>query len=487
MAKDFDVVVVGGGSAGLTAAGVAAHLGAKTLLIEQDRLGGDCTWTGCIPSKTLLHAAHTAHAMRRGKTMGVSAGDVAVDFASVMEHVRATRRQIYEEADDPAHFEAMGIAVEKGRVSLEDAHTLQITTADSRRRITSRYVILATGASPTLPPLEGIEDVPFLTTERIFELKERPEHLLVLGGGPVGVELGQAFRRLGSDVTLVEMTDRILTNDDEEAAVVLQRILEADGIRLVLGARITSVQKSGVRIILTRENGTEISGDALLVATGRSPNVDGLELDAAGIDYSRKGIRVDDRCRTSASNVYAVGDVTGRYAFTHMAEHMAKTAVMNALLKIPTKIDTRRVPWVTYTDPEVAHVGATLAELREEGRRFETHRFPYDRLDRAATEGTRDGFITLYARKWSGKILGASIVGARAGDMISEVALAMRNGVSVRRIADTIHPYPSYGLGVRRAADQWYLRRHAATAIRALQAIFRYRGDVPQHGPDDTI
>lgn len=500
MKSDYDVIVIGGGAAGLTAAGVAIHLGARTLMIEQNRLGGDCTWTGCIPSKTLLHAASVAETVRTAGQFGVSAGTAEVDFAHVMTRVRAIRQHVYEDADRPEIYRDLGVHIRTGSARFVDPHTLALSDGTSEDSVTGSFIFVCTGGSPAVPPIAGLDKARYLTSETLFELNRRPDHLIVLGAGPIGTEMAQAFRRLGSEVTVLDIADRILSNDDADLALMLQRRLEAEGVRFILNADIRRIDGAGdgggedsaasddsYDATVHLGGGQILHGSALLVATGRRPNVGGLGLEAVGIGVSKKGIEVNDYCRTSVSNVYAAGDVTGRFQFTHMSEHMAKKAVMNALLKVPTKIDTSSVPWVTFTDPELAHVGATEADLQSSGSSYKTYRFPFARLDRAITEGREAGSIIVHATKWTGKILGASVLGTRAGELICEFALAMRNGISLRQISDTIHPYPSYGLGVRRAADQWYAQRHSPKAVNLIKSLFGYRGPVREIGPTDII
>jgi pyruvate/2-oxoglutarate dehydrogenase complex dihydrolipoamide dehydrogenase (E3) component len=301
--------------------------------------------------------------------------------------------------------------------------------------------------------------------------------------------MAQAFSRLGTEVTVVDMLDRILSNDDSELAGMLQETLEEEGVDYVLGAQVERVSQEGDTITVTATAGDThtIEGDALLLATGRAANVDGLNLDAAGVDCTRNGITVNDRCRSSQSHIYAIGDVTGRYQFTHMSNNMAKIAVTNALLKVPSSIEAAYVPSVTYSDPELAHVGAAASELDEDGTSYETYRFPYSKLDRAITEGETNGLIKVHATSFSGKILGASVLGAHAGELITSFTIAMRNGVTLRNIGDTIHPYPAWGEGTRRVADQWYVQKQSVTVTKVLQTLFRYRGPQLEYGPDEIV
>jgi len=490
MSTDYDVIVIGGGAGGLSAAGIATHLGAKTTMIERARLGGDCTWTGCVPSKTLLKAAKVVQQSRTASKYGLVDQEVDVDFQGVMEHVRSVREGVYEEADRPEIFEDMDIDVRSGDAHFVDAHTVAVHRSEgTTEHITGRFIIIATGAHPIVPPIPGLDEVDYLTSETLFELEDQPDRLAVIGAGPIGMEMAQAFARLGSEVTVVDMLDRVVSGDDRELTEMLRGVLEDEGVTFVLGAQVEEVSKRAGDILVEATNGTaaQIEADALLLATGRTANVDGLNLDAAGVECTRNGVSVDDRCRTSQGHIYAVGDVTGRYQFTHMSNHMAKVAVTNALLKVPTRIDSDHVPHVTYTDPELAHVGARATDLDEQGVTYDTYRFPYEKLDRAITEGETTGLIKVHATSLTGTILGASVLGARAGELITSFTIAMRNGVSLRNIGDTIHPYPAWGEGVRRVADQWYVQKQSPTFTKVLQTVFGYRGPVIEPDPDEII
>ena len=490
MAFEFDVIVIGAGAAGLTASGIAANFGAKTLMIERHRMGGDCTWTGCVPSKAILKGAKIAHHMREASIYGITEQPVEINFQRVMERVRHIREEVYEDADRPEIYEKMGIDVRSGNARFKDAHTIIIENDGREEVVTGRYIVIAAGASAFVPPIEGIEEVPHLTNDSLFETNTLPKRLAIVGGGPIGTEMSQAFARFGSEVTVIDMGSTIMSNDDPELSNLLMEHLKKEGIHYELNAGVKRVSKQGEVVRVHVERGdTEkiIEADALLMATGRRPNIQDLNLDAAGIAFTRKGITVNDKCRTNVRHIYALGDVTGRYQFTHMSEHMAKVGMSNMLLKVPMKIDTQHVPWVTYTDPELGHVGATRATLEEQGIAFEEYRFPYTKVDRAVTESETTGLIKVYARSLNGKIYGADVLGTSAGELISEFAVAMRNGISLRKIADTIHPYPTYGLGARRAADQWYVRKQSAGFVKLLQFLFRYRGQVNVYEPGTIV
>ena len=492
MSYDYDLIVIGGGAAGLTASGMGANFGAKTLMIEADRLGGDCTWTGCIPSKTLLHAADLAAGIKKAEAFG-HRSQTPLNFNSVLEHVRKVREEVYEEADDPEIYYEMGVDIEFGRASFVDDHTITIEAENggARKEVTGRMILIATGSKAIIPPIKGLTEVEYLTNESIFELKEQPKKLTVIGAGPIGIEMAQAFQRLGTQVTVIDMEDRILLNDDEELSGMLLNRLKKEGVEFRLSARVNEASKTGDGSVQVHAevNGETVvlESDALLIAAGRKANIESLKVENAGIEYTEKGITVNDRCKTNIRHIYAAGDVTGRYQLTHMSEHMAKVAASNAIIKVPMKIDKAHVPWSTYTDPELAGIGSTEKELKKEGVSFETYRFPYTKVDRAITEGETDGMIKIFAKAWNGKILGATIYGKQAGDLISEYALAMKHGISLRQLADTIHPYPTYGLGVRRAADQWYIKNQSEWMSKVVKTAFRYQGEIPDLSDKDRI
>ncbi len=489
MPYEYDVIVIGGGAAGLTSSGLAATLGAKVLMVEAEQLGGDCTWYGCVPSKTLLKAARVAQQMRRADKYGLSGTEPEFSFPDLMEYVRTVREEVYEDADRPEIYQNLGVEVRTGFARFVDDHTVRIDGPDEGT-LTARYIVIATGAKALIPPIPGLDSTPYFTNETLFELREQPRRLAIVGAGPIGIEMAQAFARLGTEVTVLDMLDRILARDDPEASDLLKRTLEGEGVQFQLGTGVVGVESLQGEISIRHRSGEHeatVTADAMLMATGRRANVAGLNPEVAGVETDRSGVVVDDRCRTSRRHIYAVGDVTGRYQFTHMSEHMAKVAMTNALLKVPMKMDTRHVPWVTFVDPEAAHVGATADELTKAGRRFRTYRFPYSKIDRAVTDGDTEGFIKVHATPSTGRILGVDIVGTSAGELISEYAVAMKNRIPMRKISDTIHPYPTYGLGARRAADQWYVQKQSPVLVRLLKLIFRYRGPVLEFGPDDIL
>ena len=435
MALRYDLAIIGAGSAGLTAARFAARLGKRVALIEANRVGGDCTWTGCIPSKALLHAAKVAHGVRTAREYGIDAGEPVIDFPAVMSRIRSVIDRIYSE-ESPDRLRSEGIDVIEARGEFRDGQTL---TADGREIRAKRFLI-CTGAAPFIPPIPGLADTPYLTYESFWTLETLPSSLVIIGGGPIGCELAQACQRLGSRVTLVEALDRLLPNDEPEAGDAVGEGLAADGVELRLGTRI--------------ESADEIAkwGDSVLVAVGRRPVLTGLGLDAAGVAHTPAGITVDDYLRTTARNIYAAGDCIGGYQFTHYAGFQGAMAVRNALL--PGKSRGRRefVPWATFTDPEAAHIGYTeqQASLRY-GDRARVANWPMELIDRAATDGDTRGFIKVIHRP-NGSVLGATAVGSRASELIQEWVIAVETGMKLRDLAGIMHGYPSIATGNQQLA-----------------------------------
>jgi pyruvate/2-oxoglutarate dehydrogenase complex dihydrolipoamide dehydrogenase (E3) component len=478
----YDLIVIGGGAAGLTSAGMATNFGMKTLMVEADRLGGDCTWYGCIPSKALLHLASLKKAADQSLFFTDQEKASKVDFKKVIQRVHELREHVYQEADRPDIYEKMGVDLAFGRARFLDDHTIEISSETETKIFSSKYFVIATGSKAVIPNLVGIETVPYLTNHTLFELNTLPDHLLILGGGPIGCEMAQAFSRFGSKVTILEAQDRLLTRDDPKVARILEEQLRSEGIQIVLNAQVQHFSKDQDHIVCdwtTSEGSESLRVSHLLIAAGRRPNIESLCLDKAGLHFTKTGVTVNERCQTNRKHIYAAGDVTGKANFTHMAEHMAKTAITNIALKIPKKMDSNSLSWVTYTDPEVASLGMSEAELLQKGVSFQVYEFPYTKVDRALSTGNTSGLIRVFARPWDGKIFGAAIAGDRAGELIGELGLALKNGISLRKIADTIHAYPSYALAVRRAADQWYVRKQSRGFVKALKFLFRFRGPLP--------
>jgi pyruvate/2-oxoglutarate dehydrogenase complex dihydrolipoamide dehydrogenase (E3) component len=444
--RPYDFVVIGGGSAGLLAAPLAARLGARVALVERDRPGGDCLFTGCVPSKTLLKVAKVVHEMRRADAVGLAPAATPVDMSRVSAHIQDVISRIYQH-DSPEALRAQGVDVILGPARFVDAHTLSV----NGRTVRGRRFLICTGARPAIPAIPGLADVRMLTYEELFSLRTLPARLLVIGAGPIGVEMSQAFARLGSSVTVFQRAARLLTVADADCSTVIAEVFRREGITLRLGASIDRVDQEGDEIVVTT-SGDRVVGDALLVAVGRAPTLDGLDLVRAGVAHSASGISVDAYLRTSQPHIYACGDVLGGEQFTHLAAIQAYQATRNALLPGKTRGTLQHAPWTVFTDPEVARAGLTEDEARaRHGSSVRVYTLPLARVDRAQAEEDRYGLVKLVYRP-KGTILGAHIVAARAGEMIQEVITAMNQGKTLRDLAAAIHVYPTYAVGVQQAA-----------------------------------
>ncbi len=449
----YDLVVIGGGTAGLVSAGGAALAGAKVALVERDLMGGDCLVTGCVPSKAVIRAGRAAAGVRDAERFGVRCTAVEVDFAAAMERMRSARATISHHDAVRGFSDEYGVDVflGDGRFAAPDAVDVGGVTLRFAR------AVIATGARATVPPIPGVAEAGYRTNQTLFNMTVLPRRLAVIGGGPLGCEMAQAFARLGSDVTLVDRGDRFLHREDPDAADLLRRVLDREGVRLRLGTAVERVESRGGTKRLHVRGGSEaaaIEADEILVGVGRTPNVEGLNLEAAGVRYDAHGVTVDDHLRTSNRRVYACGDVCLKHKFTHMADATARLAVRNALL-LPYKRSSKLVvPWVTYTDPEIAHVGLYERDAAGQGVPLRTYRVPMDEVDRAVTDGQTEGFLKLHVRAGGDRIVGATLVGSHAGEMISQITAAMVNDVGLGRLADVIYPYPTQAEAIRKAADQ---------------------------------
>ena len=439
----YDLVVIGAGSGGLVAARFAAKLGARVALVEKSRIGGDCTWTGCVPSKALLKAAKIAHGVRTASHYGVIANAPVIDMERVRTYVRGAIQAVYQ-FETPEQLQADGVDVVLGAAQFVDAFTIAI----GERRMHSKNFLLTTGARPHIPPIDGLNGVPFVTYENIFDNEVLPKSMIVVGAGPVGMEMAQAYQRLGAQVTVV--AKRPLPKEDEDVQTKMQGLLEREGIRFVL-EQATRAHRDGEAIVIATEK-TEVRGDLLLIAAGRKPVVDELNLEKAGVQHSPRGIVVDDRLRTNIKHIYAAGDVAGGYQFTHFAGWQAFEAVRNALLPGSSPGMTDLVPWVTFTDPEVAHIGLSEKDaIAQFGRGARVHRWSMDRVDRAVCENDTSGFIKINTKE-DGTIVGSTIIAARAGESIVELVVAMKESIKIGELASAIHPYPTYSTAVQQMA-----------------------------------
>jgi pyruvate/2-oxoglutarate dehydrogenase complex dihydrolipoamide dehydrogenase (E3) component/uncharacterized membrane protein YdjX (TVP38/TMEM64 family) len=469
-ASRYNLVAVGGGTAGLVSAAGAAGLGARVALIERHLLGGDCLNVGCVPSKALIGAARAAASARRAGELGVRVGAVEVDFPAVMARMRRLRAGIAPN-DGVERFTGLGVDVHIGNGTFTSPTTIEV---DGRTLEFSRAVI-TTGARAAAPPIAGLEETGYLTNETLFWLTELPRRLIVIGAGPIGCEMAQAFRSFGAEVTVVHDASHALPREDADAAAVVERHMALDGVRLVNGARVLGVERRGGDVVVRYEVGgtaSEVVGDRILVGVGRAPNLDGLGLEAAGVRHEPGGIVVDDHLRTTNPRIYAAGDVASRFQFTHTADALARIVVQNALFGTfgRKKASALTVPWCTYTTPEVAHVGLSEHDATARGIEVTTLAIPLREVDRAVLDGEDDGFLRVHLKKGSDRIVGATLVATHAGDMISELTLAMTAGIGLGAIASTIHPYPTQAEVMKKAADAYNRTRLTPT----VKALFRW-------------
>ncbi|MEE8517466.1 MAG: FAD-dependent oxidoreductase [Alphaproteobacteria bacterium] len=474
MAQDVkaDLCVIGAGSGGLAVAAGAAQMGANCVLIEKGKMGGDCLNYGCVPSKALLAAAHTAATIRDAGRFGIAVRQPEVDFARVMDHVHGVIAAIAPH-DSVERFEGLGVRV----IQAQGRFTAPDRVEAGGDVIRARRFVIATGSGPLVPPIPGIDQVAYETNETLFDRRQPFEHLLVMGGGPIGIELAQAHRRLGARVTVVEMASILNLDDPELVGIVRDRLAE-DGIDIHENAKITGVEKSGGGVVLTVEKGSEvirIEGSGLLVAAGRVPNVNDLGLEAAGVAYSRHGIEVDARLRTTAKHIFAIGDVAGGPQFTHVAGYHAGIVIRNALFRLPAKADHGAVPHVTYTMPELAAVGLGAIEARDRHGDIRILRFALAENDRARAERASDGLIKVIATA-KGRILGAGIAAPHAGELILPWVLAVAKKLCVKDMANVIAPYPTLGEISKRAAGSFYTQKLFGEGTRRLVRLLAKLG-----------
>ncbi|MBL8664220.1 MAG: FAD-dependent oxidoreductase, partial [Candidatus Odyssella sp.] len=454
---DVDLCVIGGGSGGLSVAAGASQMGARVALIEKHKMGGDCLNYGCVPSKSLLAAAHAAEAQRRPGAFGVAPHAPAVDWAGVHAHVHGVIAAIAP-VDSAERFASLGVTVILGAARFAGPREVIATSAAGETRIRAKWIVIATGSRAAVPPVPGLETVPYLTNETIFERKTAPEHLVIVGGGPIGLEMAQAHRRLGARVSVLEL-GAILPKDDPELVDVVRKRLVAEGVALFEQTKVLRVEMRGASIAAEIERAGKrefVEGSDLLVAAGRAANVDGLDLETAGIAYTKRGVTVDEHLRTTNQRVFAIGDAAGGYQFTHVAGWHAGIVIRQILFRLFwTKADTRAVPWVTFTDPELAHVGLSEAEAKKRHGEVRVLRWSFHENDRAQAERATEGFIKVVCTR-KGRILGAAIVGRSAGELIHPWVLAVANRMKVSQLASYIAPYPTLGEAGKRAAGSFY-------------------------------
>jgi pyruvate/2-oxoglutarate dehydrogenase complex dihydrolipoamide dehydrogenase (E3) component len=463
-----DLCVIGAGSGGLSVAAAAAAFGVPVVLVERGKMGGDCLNTGCVPSKALLAAAKHAHEARQVSPFGLTLPRAEVDFAKVNAHVRGVIAAIAPN-DSTERFTGLGVQVIAASARFKDATTV----IAGSQEIKARRFVIATGSSAAVPPIEGLDATPSFTNETIFELKQCPEHLVIIGAGPIGLELAQAHHRLGAKVTVLEAATPLAKDDPECAAIVLAALAH-EGITIRSGVKVTLVARDGDRIRVDLEGDDSITGSHLLVATGRRPNIDDLDLKAAGIGYTRTGITVDKGLKTTNKRVYAIGDVAGG-GFTHTANYHAGIVIRNALFRLPAKVNDDSVPWVTFTDPELAHVGLNETQARERHKQIRVLRWPYHENDRAQAERATHGHIKVITKK-NGLILGCTIVGAHAGELITTWTLALSQGLNIRAMTGIVVPYPTLSEIGKRAAISYFSTSLTSPRVRRLIGFLRRFG-----------
>jgi pyruvate/2-oxoglutarate dehydrogenase complex dihydrolipoamide dehydrogenase (E3) component len=458
----YDLVVLGAGTAGLVSAAGAAGLGARVALIERNLLGGDCLNVGCVPSKALLRSARLVGELHKAAALGVRVGEPEIDFAAVMHRMRR-RRAVIGHHDSASRFTGLGVDVFFGDAAFASADTVRVDGVPLR----FRRAVIATGGRP------------YLTNETLFWLTERPDRLIVMGGGPIGCEMAQAFARLGSHVTLLDIAPHVLPREDADAAALVQRQLVAEGVRLELGVKIGEVRQRASEVVATVERpgpggaeAVEVAGDRILVATGRAPNIEDLDLDTAGVAFTPQGVTVDHRLRTTNRRVYAAGDVCSAFKFTHAADAMARIVIQNALFYGRKKASALVIPWCTYTDPEVAHVGLYEQAAREQGRKVETITIDLADVDRAVVDEETEGFVRVHHER--GRLLGCTIVAPHAGDLIGEAAYALTHGGTLNMLSATVHPYPTRAEALRKAGDAWRRTLLTPRLKRWFERYFRW-------------
>lgn len=476
----YHLVVIGAGTAGLVTAAGAAGLGARVAIIERELMGGDCLNVGCVPSKAIISAARMAANLREAGEFGIKVADSSADFGEVMRRMRRLRAQI-SPMDSAKRFSELGVDVFFGQGSFIDRSTISVTRRDgSRTELKFKQALIATGARAAAPSIPGLESVNFLTNESLFSLTELPKRFGIVGAGPIGVEMAQAFARLGSQVFLFNRSDQILPREDSDAAEIVKKQLIRDGAQLVLGSEDMQVEATGEAIRLSgkqRGQTFEIMVDQLLIATGRTPNTEGLGLESAGVVSDGSGVRVNDYLQTTNPRIYAAGDICSQFKFTHAADFQARLVVQNSLFALGPfgrkRASRLLIPWSTYTSPEIAHVGLYPQDAEKAGIEIDTYTQSFEHIDRAILEGRAGGFVRVHTRKGTDKVVGATIIAENAGDLISQISLAMNNKIGLSKIGATIHPYPTQAEAIRKLGDQYNKTRLTPISKKILATLLR--------------
>ena len=472
--KIYNVVVIGAGTAGLVTAAGTAGLGGRVALIERNKMGGDCLNYGCVPSKALISSARLAQQIREATKWGLRASEPQFDFREVMERMRARRAQIAPN-DSQERFESLGVDVFRREAKFVSPEEIEI----DGRKLRARNFVIATGSRATIPKIDGIESVPYFTNETVFDqLNEKPASMIVIGGGPIGCELGQTFARLGVPVTILQNGPQLLPPEDRDVGDFLLKRFQAEGIAVKLNAKIQSVSKRDGKIELQLTGDQSITADTMLIAAGRTPNLRALDLESARVDYDESGLRVNEYLQTSQPHIYAAGDVTNRFKFTHTADFTARIVVRNILMPLQLlrqKVNWSIVPWCTFTEPEIAHVGLGEKEAEKNGTAYDLYRVELKDVDRAVVENEASGFAKILTQKKSDKILGVTLVAPHAGDLVHEFVVAMHAGVGLGRIASMIHVYPTLAELARKAGDQYNKTRLTPRAKKIFSWLYARR------------
>ena len=467
----YNLVVIGAGTAGLVTAAGSVGLGARVALIERHKMGGDCLNFGCVPSKALISSARLLHHMRHAEPWGIASVEPDFDFANVFAKMRAARAELAP-LDSRERFESLGVDVFEGEATFLSPNEVAV----GEQKLRAKHFIIATGSRAVVPPVIGASHVPYFTNETIFDgLKEKPENLLIVGAGPIGCELAQMFGRLGVEVTIINKGPRLLGKEDPKVSDFVRECLEAEGVRVFTEAEIDAAEEKSGRITL-RYSGKTVSGDTLLLAAGRQPNVENLNLQTAGVAFTKKGVTVDDHLETTQPGIYAVGDIVGQLQFTHVADYHARIAIRNTLVPfsfLRQKVDYSVVPWCTYLDPEVATVGLTETAAKKQGIAYDLIVQEMKEVDRAVVERAETGFARVLVRRGSDEVIGATIVGEHAGELIQEFVLAMKHGIGLKQIAATIYAYPTFASLVLKTAEQLNKKRLTPRARRITGWLYQ--------------
>jgi len=468
--QKFDIIVIGAGSGGLVTAAGGAGLGAKIALIENNKMGGDCLNTGCVPSKAMIRSAKIIKYFKRAKEYGIHTANFNFEFSDIMDRIKSVQKKI-EPNDSPERFEGMGVTVKFGTYEFKNAH--EITNGEET--LYGKRFVIATGSSPMIPPIEGCEEHKCMTSESIWNLRTLPKRMVIVGGGPIGSELAQCFARFGSQVTILSTAKSIIPREDEDMRKHVIDAFSKEGIQMRFGVNVKKMVHGEPHLVTFDDQGHDetLECDAILLAVGRKPNMNGLSLDKVGIHTTKQGIVINDYCQTSVPHIYACGDVAGPYQFTHFADYQARLILRNALFPGKTKADYRVVPWCTYTDPELARVGLSETEAQQQNIPHNVFKFDISDLDRAICDSADKGLVKVITAKGKDKILGASIVGHQAGDLLQEFVFAMKQNLGLKAIANTIHPYPTMSETAKRIADVWSRSRLSPTVAKILKWYFK--------------